>query len=67
MDKIAAFRVVKIHLLFKKNQCVCKNVLFGIHYGLEESFENDSCNAGTVNGVRYRHQRFGHMVTSIRH
>lgn len=28
---------MKIHMLYKKNQCIRKNVLFDVNHGLEES------------------------------
>ncbi|GFU99676.1 transposable element Tc3 transposase [Trichonephila clavipes] len=54
-NKTATFGVKLIHKLMSKHRYIQKNRLFGVLYGLVESFfKNDEGHNVTVNGDRYR-------------
>ncbi|GFU35338.1 uncharacterized protein TNCV_2143761 [Trichonephila clavipes] len=54
-NKTATFGVKLIHKCMSKHRYIQKNLLFGVLYGLVESFfKNDEGHNVTVNGDRYR-------------
>lgn len=52
MDKIVAFGVVKIHMLFQKNQYIHKNALWARRIIGPYFFEDETTNGVTVDGER---------------